>query len=277
MKKYLLGAILSLLCFNALTQKITPTPKDSKKGKVFFSWGWNRANYSKSNIHFAGTDYDFTLKKTVAKDKPLDFSIDGYLNIKNITIPQYNYRIGVFLNDKYSISYGFDHMKYVVVNDQVTKIDGEIHLPGSSFNGSYHDDDIVISKNFLLLEHTDGLNYINFELRRNDKIFAHKKIQIDFIEGIGAGTMMPRTDATLLGKKRHDKFHFAGYGLAALIGTRVQMGRNFFLQSDFKIGYSNLYNIRTTEYHADKADQDFFFYQLNFGLGFQTDFFSKIF
>ncbi|MDB4107627.1 hypothetical protein N9595_04100 [Bacteroidia bacterium] len=91
-----------------------------------------------------GENYDFTLRDVVAKDKPAEFDINTYFNPENVTILQYNFRIGYYFRDKYHISLGVDHMKYVVQPNQVVKIDGEINDPGNRFNGTYTNEDLKI-------------------------------------------------------------------------------------------------------------------------------------
>src|SRR5882672_4746418 len=90
--------------------------------RVFVSWGYNRAQFTTSRIHFTGDNYDFTLHDVVASDRPEAFSFENYFAPKNIWIPQYNYRVGWFYNDFWSISIGLDHMKYVVNADQEVQI-----------------------------------------------------------------------------------------------------------------------------------------------------------
>ena len=112
------------------TEDVKKAEKNTNKGKFFFYWGWNRANFSVSDIHFTGDNYDFTLRNVKAKDRQTPFSFNDYLNPVNITIPQNNYRIGYFLKEHYTISLGVDHMKYVMVKDQTVKIDGELNHYG---------------------------------------------------------------------------------------------------------------------------------------------------
>ena len=38
--------------------------------RAFTSWGYNRAQYSVSNIHFNGPGYDFILHDVAAADEP---------------------------------------------------------------------------------------------------------------------------------------------------------------------------------------------------------------
>ncbi len=257
-----------------------PLPKESlptnvslypNKGRFFIYWGWNRESYSAANIHFTGSQYNFTLAHVLADDKPSPFKTRIYLNPSNMTIPQYNFRIGYFFNNKYSVSLGADHMKYVVKQNQVVKISGHISGTGTAYDGDYLTNDIKIEKGFLELEHTDGLNYVNADIRRADQLFQWKFLSLNTTAGIGTGFLVPRTDATLLHFERNDKFHIAGFGLSGVIGLQVKFGNYFFIQSEFKTGYIHMPDIRTTALREDKASESFFFHQYNvlFGSYFQ--------
>jgi len=245
------------------------------KGEFYFYWGWNRGAFTQSDISFHGADYDFTLQNVVAKDRQTPFSVKKHLNPSQMTIPQYNFRLGYFINDHYNISIGTDHMKYVMQADQTVKISGEINGTGTDYDGIYDNDDIVLTKYFLQFEHTDGLNYPNIELRRLDEIFARKNIRINITEGFGIGVLYPRTNTTLLGKERYDEFHLAGYGLAAVVGLNVSIFKHLFVQTEVKGGYINMPDIRTTMSEPDKASQHFFFGQWNYVIGGRFDFGQK--
>src|SRR3972149_8634160 len=81
------------------------------KGNFFFYWGYNRSAYTKSDIHFHGDGYHFSISDVEATDSPTKEFIT-YVKPNTFTIPQYNYRLGYFLTDKVFISLGEDHMKY---------------------------------------------------------------------------------------------------------------------------------------------------------------------
>ena len=232
------------------------------KGTFFVYWGWNREAYTNSDIHFQGTNYDFTLQDVQAKDRQSPFAFDTYF--KNITIPQYNLRIGYFLTEKYSISFGVDHMKYVMVSTQNTTIDGNI------YETKYSKSPFLIDTNFLRFEHTDGLNYLNLEVRRQHKFYQYKKISINFIEGVGAGILLPRTNTMLLNNPRYDQFHLSGFALGIMVGLNVEFWNRFFIQAEGKTGYINMPDIRTTMHEEDKASQQFGWLQGNvvFGVRF---------
>ena len=244
----------------------------SHKGEFYFYWGWNRGWFSQSDIHFQGNDYDFELKDVIGNDRQSAFGFDPYLNPARMTIPQYNFRIGYFISDHYNISIGTDHMKYVVQADQMVKISGNIQNSDTQYDGNYANDDIVIAEDFLQFEHTDGLNYPNIELRRFDEIYRAKNISINLTEGFGIGALYPKTNTTLLNKQRYDEFHLAGYGLAAVVGINLSILKHLFIQTEFKGGFINMPDIRTTLSTADKASQHFFFAQWNYVIGGRFDF-----
>ena len=235
------------------------------KGKFYIFWGGNRESFSKSDIRFKGADYDFTLHNVSAHDKPKGFHID-YFNPARMTIPQTNLRIGYFISDHYNISIGFDHMKYVMYNDRRVSYSGYYPNPGT-YNENPANGELTLDEDFLLFEHTDGLNYVNTEISRVDdisklfKINNTDKIQVNVTEGIGGGFLYPKTNTTLLGKDRYDEFNIAGYGVSAKVGLNVTFFKYFFIQTELKGGYIEMNNIRTTQDKADSAEQNFWFLQ----------------
>lgn len=288
----------ALLCFsiNTFAQEQIAVERYTahNKGKFFVSWGGNRDSYTKSDVNFRGKDYNFTVADMKAHDKPKGYHID-YVNPANMTIPQTNFRMGYFINDHYSVSIGWDHMKYVMTQNQTANVTGYINLPadqaGSIYNGVYNNTPVDMSQGgaieggydkgvtnpngtaFLMYEHTDGLNYINTEVSRHDDISKWfglpntDKVQINLTEGLGAGLLYPKTNTTLLGMERHDDFHISGYGLSAKAGINFTFFKYFYLQGELKGGYINMQDIRTTTSNEDKASQNFFFFQRIIAVG----------
>ena len=243
------------------------------KGKFYVFWGGNRESYSKSDIRFKGADYDFTIYNVSAHDKPKGYHID-YVNPARMTIPQTNLRIGYFINDHYNISIGLDHMKYVMYNDRRVDYSGYYPEEGNNtFGETISDDELLLTEDFLLFEHTDGLNYINTEISRVDDISGliglpnTDKFQINVTEGIGGGFLYPKTNTTLLGKDRYDEFHISGYGLSAKVGLNFTFFKYFFIQTELKGGYIEMNDIRTTKDKADSAEQNFWFFQRIIAVG----------
>lgn len=260
-----------LTCLTFAQQPIN-IDQNNRVGRFFFYWGWNRAQFSKSDIHFKGNDYDFTLTDVVAKDRPIPFNFKPHLDPTRATLPQYNFRVGYFIKNHYALTVGIDHMKYVVQQNQIAHITGYINKIESIYNGEYSNDTVTLTTGFLKFEHTNGLNYLNIDGRRYDEIIIAGKLRLNILEGIGAGILIPKTDATLLSMPRHDAFHLSGYGFNALLGIQLPVYRSFFIQTEFKGGYINMPDILTTYSSSDKANQHFFFSQINLVFGASLNF-----
>jgi hypothetical protein len=271
MKQPFIMAVLTFCVFSQYTfsQESVENPEKytaHNKGKFYVFWGGNRESFSRSDITFTGENYNFTLHNVEARDKPKGWHID-YFNPTRMTIPQTNLRIGYFINDHYNISIGVDHMKYVMFQNKVVNYDGNYPNRGS-YGEAIAPNQILLTEDFLTFEHTDGLNYINTEVSRVDdissKLFKNwnsDKIQINLTEGLGLGVLLPKTNAKLLGKERHDDFHVSGIGTSAKVGLNITFFKHFFLQTELKGGYINMNDIRTTHDSSDKASQQFWFFQ----------------
>lgn len=273
--KRIVSSILLSTILTAISTAQTDQSIPDKKGSFYIYWGWNRSAYTNSDIRFKGNNYDFELSNVIANDRQSPFKTRIYLNPHNLTIPQYNLRLGYYFKDKYQISLGADHMKYVMKNDQTVKIDGYIDSTGTPYDGVYHNSDIVLARQFLMFEHTDGLNYLNVELRRSDKLYARKNLYISVQEGAGLGVLMPRTNTTLLNNPRYDEFHLAGYGMGVVGALNVTFFKYFFIQAEAKGGFIHMPDIRTTMDPSDKASQHFLFMQFNGLFGFRYNILKK--
>lgn len=271
MKSFFIISFL-LLSTAGFAQETISVEAKHNKGKLSFYWGWNRALYSNSDIHFSGSDHDFILHEVVAYDRQSPFAMDPYFNPALITIPQTNVRIGYFITDNWEISIGVDHMKYVMSQNQYVRINGYIDSPESGYNGVYNGEEIQLTEDFLTFEHTDGLNYVNFEFNRFQNLvqfnrFSKVNIDLNVLGGLGVGMLLPKSNVMLFGENRNDTFHVAGYGMSAKVGLNLTIYDYFFIQSEFKGGYINMPDIITSTNNDYKADQDFFYLQLNFVLG----------
>jgi hypothetical protein len=238
------------------------------KGKFFGHMGGNRTYYTPSDLHFEGAGYNFTVENAQSHDLPKGWHID-YITPGKLTNSQTNWKVGYFFHDKFNVSIGVDHMKYVMTQNQTAMINGTINLPsteaGSQFNGTYNNEPIDLTDGkFLKFEHTNGLNYVFTEAAyytdissifgiRNTDIF-----QLNFTQGLGMGLLVPRTDATVLGKERYDEFHISGYGFSADAGLNFTFFKHFYILTELKGGYINMTDVRTT-YTDDHAQHHFWY------------------
>jgi hypothetical protein len=157
-------------------------------------------------------------------------------------------------------------MKYVMDQNIAVNYSGNYPNQGT-FGESLPDNQVLLTEEFLTFEHTDGLNYINTEFCRVDDISKMinlpntDKFQINVTEGIGAGVLLPKTNAKVFDKPRHDDFHLSGYGVSAKVGLNFTFFKHFFVQTELKGGYINMNDIKTTHESQDKANQHFYFLQ----------------
>lgn len=202
---------------NATTKKNLTYPT---KGKMYFLWGYNRSAYTNSDIHLKGDNYNFTIENVRASDAPTT-TLMTYINPSTMSIPQYDWRVGYFLTDKYSVSFGHAHMKYEIEN-QYVGMTGEIYggelaglydntpvkvgegVNNEEHEGNEHKHDAsnelpegIVSK----LEHCDGLNNFTFEFARRDNFWvsSNRKHCLSFEVAIGLGASVTDTEASVLG------------------------------------------------------------------------------
>jgi hypothetical protein len=280
MQKPLLILFFNSLIFNSLGQD---KKTYSRKGEYYFFWGYNRSSYANSDISFHGKGYDFTLHDIVAYDLPIPFSTEEYLDITRLSIPQYNFRYGYFLNNHLSISIGSDHMKYIMVNEQNASITGhisdkisdpniDVKAINPNYSGDFSHQPFKIDKEFLTFEHSDGFNYLHVDLDYYDRLWkAKNNIQgVDWLVGLGAGTLIPRSDVKLFGVGINNHFNFAGYGFSAKTGLRFDLSRRLFFQTDYMAGFVRLSNVHTTGRNdIDYAQQSIWFGQFYGALGYK--------
>lgn len=258
------------------TLTITPTKTKHKfkDGKIYGTWGYTRAIYSKSDIHFKdntntyypGTgryhDYDFTIYDAKAHDKP-DF--EDIKDVVNVTIPQFVFRLGYYFNNKkdFGIEINYDHTKYVVTDYQTVRVKG-------TFNGNYVDKDTILNpKDFLHFEHTDGANFwmINF-IKRWKLYEPSKNFNVGFVVKPGAGIVFPRTDVTMLGTRLNNNWHVAGWIVGLESGFRVEFLKHGVFEFVGKAAYADYRRALVLGKGNGRANHHFFAGQLTMTLGF---------
>ena len=244
----------------------------SNQHRFYIYWGWNRGYFSKSDIQFKSDHYDFTLSNVIAKDRQTPFSFDVYFHPTKLTIPQTNYGIGYYWKNNYILTLAVDHMKYVVQQNQNVIINGFIHNTNPTYDGTYTSESILIQPDFLKMEHTDGLNYIALGISRSDNLFQKisslkNKLELNLVEGIETGFLMPRTDVTVLNQPTRNTYHVSGLGVSLKTGLHFTFFKHYFIHGEIKGGYINLFDIPTSPDGKNKAEQDFYFLQTTIQFG----------
>jgi hypothetical protein len=219
------------------TTRVAPTDT-IQSPRFFIYWGYNRAYYTRTDVHVKGPDYDFTVYNVVGHDRPSKVNYNEYLHPQHILIPQYNWRFGWRFKQNWLLSLGQDHLKYVMDRIQPAKISGVITEKASSdWAGAYLNTPVNITPDFLLFEHTDGLNLLSLDLEYSSKnLWKHSRFPLFFNSGFGGIWVIPRSDVRVFGAGLNNRFHLAGYSLTAKTGLEVHWSRHFFSRLQTRFG-----------------------------------------
>lgn len=239
-----IATVLVLLIIGQVT--VMGQSKFSIKG-MYLQWGYNTEWFTRSDIHFKGAvngvPHDFTAYGVKATDRN---DMDAIFKKPiQISVPQYNYRIGFYLNaaKTKAIELNFDHTKYIAKDNQ------RLHLKGMIGDKYIDQDTLVTSDKLFAFEHTNGanfyhINYVQFwPLNKTNRKAGYFVPMLK----VGAGFMIPKTDVTLFGKRLDNKFHLAGYMASVEGGIKYYITRNFFFEATAKTGYAKYTNALTVD------------------------------
>ena len=262
--------VLSILLFLPLLGVSQEGESKNKEHRFYITWGYNRAFYEESDIHFKGDGFDFTLYDVQAQDLPEPFDTKVYLNPTKLTIPQFDFRIGYYLNEKTAISGGWDHMKYRIIPYQRAMIDG--YMSGEEFGhyeGEYNEEYIQIRPDLMQYEHSDGFNFVRIGLEHYEPVWQSKnqKFKGVWYGGISAGLMFPWTDFHFVGNYYRNWIHLSGWGVSALMGGRFEIGKYFFLQGQAQYGCTSMGDIIIQNDADSRASQNIVFFERSWMLG----------
>jgi len=265
-----------------------------RKGTGFVYWGYNRAAYGNSDIRFWGDGYDFSINNVRATDQPVT-NVLTYIKPSTISVPQFNFRLGYYLNDKTFLMLGWDHMKYGIVK-QTTHLTGQVTKDNNEGKniGTYSNTEVEVGESdetrpygvsimdslphgfVAAFEHCDGLNDVAIEIGRIEQLWmsCNRRDALSVVGSIGFGGVVPDSDADVLGyPPKHDMdggkkaFHLAGYSFSASIGLQFDFFKHFFLQGRVRAGYINLPDINTTT-TGGRASQHFDYIEPMLVLGY---------
>jgi hypothetical protein len=265
-KKYLffLFAITNTTHLYCLADSLKP------KKSFYCLWGYNRESYTRSTIHFVNknatgenVNYDFVIKNARAHDKP-DFH--KLHDIKNFTIPQYSFRVGMWLNNKNDegFEFNYDHTKYVVAEGQTVRFTGTI-------NGMFVDKDSVLNRDYFHFEHTDGANFwmVNYMRRKNMIASKNNSVRLGFLFKPGIGVVIPRTEATIMGRPVNNRYKLAGVVAGLETALRLEIKKHYLVELGAKAGWADYINAFVGGRGNGKASHHFGFVEGILSIGYQ--------
>lgn len=269
----LIALFCALIVLPTQAQKRFSTTKkiSNAKGTLWGHWGYNRSVYSKSDLRLKGPGYDFTLKNATASDNPSK-RFATYVNVARITVPQFNARVGYYYKNRWALSLGYDHMKYVFDDANQVLIDGSIDKGiDSTWSGTYKDQAVVTNRNNFHYENTNGLNYIHAVLTRTDKLYQSSNKIFALSSNLSLGTGCVLTINDFLFGNQFDRFtaSISGFGISGHASLRLEFFRHFYIQTELSGGFLNLSHVRTRrEDKSAYAQQVFWYGQRNITAGF---------
>src|SRR5690554_2824776 len=223
MKNPLVYLVLFILIIS--NETIAQNFNSIDKGGFYLYWGYNRSAYTKSDLHLVGEGYDFTMKDMKAEDN-WERNPEAYFDITKITVPQFNIRLGYFFKDKWAITLGYDHMKYLMSHEQEVTLDGYIE-PGISdlWGGQYNKKKSMTNYDDIHYENSNGLNYIRVELARYFDLFSlgdNNWFRVRAQAAAATGIILSYNDFNFGGQFDRKTISVSGYGLSLHPGLRLE-------------------------------------------------------
>lgn len=234
-------------------QTLAPSVLTSNQhGSIYFTWGYHRDAYTRSDIHFKDSqtdDYDFKLYQAKAKDQP-----DMYDFFRTpLTVPQYSFNIGYIMKDRngWGFEVSWDHLKYVVRDNQVMHIKGMIRE-------EYFDKDTLVTPGFVHFEHTNGNNYAMASVVKQSTLISsyNGNHQLNTLFKAGAGILFPKTDSYIMGKHNDGPFQLSGYVVGVSVNLRYVVYQYFFLETGLKGAFADYTHAKL--YEKGYAQHSFF-------------------
>lgn len=248
-------------------QKYTYKKKNStQRGAIYLFGGYNRSVFTKSNIQFKGTGYDFTVQDATASDSP-PAEIGDYFN----DLAQFNFRVGFYYKEKFDLSIGIDHINYVMTSNQTAIVNGNIDATANSvLAGNYNSIATQLSPQGIEYAHNGGINYISAQIQHTNHFFRSKNRQhlFQYQFGIGLGALLTSTNYRWNDVSYQTDLAFGGLGGSGHVGLRADFFHRFFVQTKWSLGYMNLPNVQTIPLTDNRSKQQFVYADMQFGVGF---------
>jgi hypothetical protein len=249
--------------FTAAQQK-----EKKRKHELYFSWGYNTEWYTHSNLHISqpSLNNDFTFENIKGHDHR---GWDEGLFQKALTIPQYNYRVGYFINEKkgLAIEINFDHTKFIFGDNQMVHVKGTITGKGYDGNVLFKENDApgADSSSYYFLN--NGANFLLFNIVKRWHFINNKKetIQIDAFAKAGIGPVIPHVDNKFFNQKPNDPhFQVGGWNIGVEGALRATFFKHVYLEYTNKLDYARYSGLRI---YQGTAKQAFGTYEMMLNLG----------
>jgi len=251
-------------------------------GTIFLSWGFNRTTYTDSKIHFDGKGHSFDLSNVIAQDNQSHRYSGNFYNPLDWTKTQYNFKLGYYFKNKWSMTIALDHMKYQIVDNSGAILDGEVtyitdeyisfNENTSFYHGDWFSKSVIIDKNYFNYNTNGGMNFLHLEWAKTAELYNYntkRPFVINSVTGFGTGIILSNVNFTYNAKENVKAISLSGYGASVFTGLRFEFLRQVYLYANFSGGLLHQVNARTIKSDDLSSARHLFFYgQFEAGLGF---------
>jgi len=263
----------SVVCLFIYLLSFTPSAfaqavekKGERKGEFYFSWGYNTEWYTNSNVYITQPSLgnDYVLQDIQGHDHR---GWDEGLLTKQLTIPQYNYRFGYFIDKKknWAVEINFDHTKYIIADGQ------SAHIKGTLNERSVDTTIVFLQDSGFYYFLNNGANFLLFNIVKRWNIVTSKSsnepIKVDFLGKAGIGPVIPHVENSFFGNANTPHFQLGGWNMGLEAALRVTFYKYVYIEYTNKLDYAWYSGLKIYE---GTAKQSFGTYEmiLNFGVTF---------
>ncbi|MCD6012252.1 MAG: hypothetical protein K0Q79_2114 [Flavipsychrobacter sp.] len=254
-------ALIGVLLMNFTT--LARAEKKHRQGSLYFSWGYNKEWYTRSNVHVKQSEQgnDYKLMNVKSHDNP-GWNEKGSIFAKQLTIPQYNYRLGYYFNEKQdlAIEINFDHTKHIIQDGQNVRMKG-------TFNGNAVDSNVTFSHaNGCYYYLNNGANFFLINIVKRWGLYSSRKypFRVDFTGKFGIGPVVPHVENSFFGQRNDPHFQLGGWNTGIETALRATITRFAYLEFAQKVDYARYSNLKI---YNGTARQSFGTYELILSLG----------
>jgi len=232
-----------------------------RTGSIYFSWGYNEEWYTHSTVHVSqpslGNNYE--LVEVQAHDHE---GWNTHLLHEALSIPQYNYRLGYYFNQKQDlgIEINFDHTKYLIVDNQV------IQFKGTMNHEPYNQQVLFSQANGFYYYLNNGANFLLFNLVKRVGLYNTKSklFRLDLTGKAGIGPVVPHVQDEFFGVPNQQHFQFGGWNTGVETALRATFLKYGYLEFSQKGDYARYSNLKIAD---GTAKQNFGTYELILSAG----------
>ena len=254
-------SILFIACFSPLLlQAQNAKAKNSTfAGNFNFSIGLGSNFYSKSNLKFSGSGYDFSLDDVALWQNSPAFSMPDFSKLLS---NQYNISVGYNIRRGVNLSLGIDRLKYGIKPRQTVFLNGYVSSEMdtvSNLSGQYTNELINLDSARIQFGSDVGMSYVSIELNLMQNLYRTKRrnFVVNAIYGIGAGVL--HTNSTFnFGGFEESNSSLSGFGLNANAGLRFEFFKYFYLQPNLSAAFLDQIGVYTHQNAAKNKVSHFF-------------------